>query len=154
MYQTINSILYSKINSILRKSCVKEMSIFTRFFCLELRAPSENFLSFTSNDSWFNRFVFSLINSVIRFFFSAIFSWENNWAATWDFQQCGVSKLQRRLHRLVCVYTCQNTTLLEITCHGSYINSIYYSNNPMCRFPLNVLYFCLVLSRAFEHSTQ
>ena len=26
----------------------------------------------------------------------------------------------RRLHRLVRVYTCQNATLLEITCHGSF----------------------------------
>ena len=31
----------------------------------------------------------------------------------------GVSKLKRRLHRLVRVYTCQNTTLLEITHRGS-----------------------------------
>ena len=31
----------------------------------------------------------------------------------------GVSKLKRRLHRLTWIYTCQNTTLLEITCHGS-----------------------------------
>ena len=31
----------------------------------------------------------------------------------------GVSKLKRRLQRLVGVYTCQNTTLLEITCTGS-----------------------------------
>ena len=30
-----------------------------------------------------------------------------------------VSKLNRRLHRLVWVYTCQNATLLEVTCHGS-----------------------------------
>ena len=28
-------------------------------------------------------------------------------------------KLKRRLHRLLWVYTCQNATLLEITCHGS-----------------------------------
>ena len=28
-------------------------------------------------------------------------------------------QLKRRLHRLVWVYTCQNATLLEITCHGS-----------------------------------
>ena len=34
----------------------------------------------------------------------------------------GVSKLERRLHRLVLVYTCQNATLLDITCHGSIIN--------------------------------
>ena len=31
----------------------------------------------------------------------------------------GVSKHLRRLQRLVRVYTCQNTTLLEITCTGS-----------------------------------
>ena len=31
----------------------------------------------------------------------------------------GVSMHKRRLHRLVCVYTCQNATLLEITCRGS-----------------------------------
>ena len=28
-------------------------------------------------------------------------------------------KLEKRLQRLVCVYTCQNAILLEITCHGS-----------------------------------
>ena len=28
-------------------------------------------------------------------------------------------KLKRRLHRLIRVYTCQNATLLEISCHGS-----------------------------------
>ena len=33
----------------------------------------------------------------------------------WNF----VTKSKRRLHRLVWVYTCQNATLLEITCHGS-----------------------------------
>ena len=81
------------------------------------------------------------------------------WAATWDFQQCGmcyqqtlrpaypygqsalirafarclnilwllsyrptsfgVSKLKKRLHRLVWVYLCQKASLLEITCCGS-----------------------------------
>ena len=30
-----------------------------------------------------------------------------------------VSKSKRRLHRLVWVYTCPNTTMLEITCHNS-----------------------------------
>ena len=29
--------------------------------------------------------------------------------------------IKRRLQRLVRLYTCQNATLLEITCHGSYI---------------------------------
>ena len=37
--------------------------------------------------------------------------WANDWTSF------GVSKLERRLHRLVWVYTCQNTTLLEVTCH-------------------------------------
>ena len=32
--------------------------------------------------------------------------------------------LKWRLHRLVRVYTCQNATLLEITCHGSNISVI------------------------------
>ena len=32
----------------------------------------------------------------------------------------GVSKLSMKLHRLVLVYSCQNDTLLEITCRGSY----------------------------------
>ena len=31
-------------------------------------------------------------------------------------------ELKRRLHRLVRVYTCQNATLLGITCHGSIIS--------------------------------
>ena len=41
----------------------------------------------------------------------------------------GDSVLKRRLHRLIWVYTCQNATLLEITCHGSnshHINSAYW----------------------------
>ena len=29
--------------------------------------------------------------------------------------------LNRRLRRLVLVYTCQNATLLEITCRGSFL---------------------------------
>ena len=67
---------------------------------------------------------------------------------TWDFQQCDTSnqrgsdqpaqsdqslwqlfeyshelpKLKMRLHRLIWVYSCQNATLLEITCCGSYID--------------------------------
>ena len=36
-----------------------------------------------------------------------------------DWTSFGVSKLKRRLQRLVWVYTCQNTTLLETTCRGS-----------------------------------
>ena len=36
-----------------------------------------------------------------------------------DWTPFGVSKLKRRLQRLVRVYTCQNAILLEITCRGS-----------------------------------
>ena len=42
-----------------------------------------------------------------------------------DWTSFGVSKLKRRLHRLIWVYTCENNTLLEITCHGSFF--IVYS---------------------------
>ena len=38
--------------------------------------------------------------------------------------------LQGRLHRLVWVYTCQNATLLEITCHGSYVRGLHMFNKP------------------------
>ena len=38
--------------------------------------------------------------------------WPNS---TWSF------KLERRLQRLVWVYSCKYTTLLEVTCHGSFI---------------------------------
>ena len=38
------------------------------------------------------------------------------WATDWT--SFRVSKLTRRLHRLVWVYTCLNATMLEITCHG------------------------------------
>ena len=30
----------------------------------------------------------------------------------------GASRLKRRLHRLLLIYTCQKPALLEITCHG------------------------------------
>ena len=33
----------------------------------------------------------------------------------------GVSKLKRRLHRLVWAYSCQNGTLMEISCRGSFL---------------------------------
>ena len=47
----------------------------------------------------------------------------------------GVPKLKRRLHRLVWVYSCQYTTLLEITCRGSVINKFdadKWSNPNVC----------------------
>ena len=57
--------------------------------------------------------------------------WSEPLLVAWVFYDCkttdwtsfGVSKLNRRLHRLVWVYTCQNATLLEITCTGSYENA-------------------------------
>ena len=49
------------------------------------------------------------------------------WILSYWLNIFGVSKLKRRLHRLVWVYSCQNATLLEITCHGSYVDfSLYY----------------------------
>ena len=53
--------------------------------------------------------------------------WSEPLLVAWIFYEClatywtsfGVSKLKIRLHRPVWVYTCQNATLLEITCHGS-----------------------------------
>ena len=54
--------------------------------------------------------------------------WSEPLLVTWIFYDCSatdwtsfsVSKLKRRLYRLAWVYICQNATLLEITCRGSY----------------------------------
>ena len=43
----------------------------------------------------------------------------------------GVSMLKRRLHWLVCVYTCQNATLLEISCHSSFLNIFSGLSKPL-----------------------
>ena len=48
-------------------------------------------------------------------------AWLSYECSATDWKSFRVSKLNRRLHRLVWVYTCQNATLLEITCHGSYV---------------------------------
>ena len=53
--------------------------------------------------------------------------WSEPLLVAWLFYKCsatdrtsfGVSKLSRRLHRLVGVYSCQNATLLEVTCRSS-----------------------------------
>ena len=53
--------------------------------------------------------------------------WSETLLVAWIFYDClatywtafGVSKLKGRLNKLVWVYTCQNATLLEITCRGS-----------------------------------
>ena len=55
--------------------------------------------------------------------------WSEPLLASWIFYGCwatdwrsfGVFKLKRRLHRLVWVYNCQNATLLEIKCRGSFV---------------------------------
>ena len=41
----------------------------------------------------------------------------------------GVSKLKRRLQRIVLVYLCQSAALLEITCHGSFMVVYFLSCN-------------------------
>ena len=49
-----------------------------------------------------------------------------------DWTYFGVSKLKRRLHRLVWVYTCQNTTLLELICRSS-----HEKNRRVLTYPLS-----------------
>ena len=49
------------------------------------------------------------------------------WATDWTLSEA--SKLKRKLHWLVWVYTCPNTTLLEITCHGSIIIISFWEIN-------------------------
>ena len=59
--------------------------------------------------------------------------WSEPLLVTWIFYEYlatdrtsfGVSKLKRRLHMLIWVNTCQNATLLEITCHGSIMAAIF-----------------------------
>ena len=57
--------------------------------------------------------------------------------------------LNRRLHRLVWVNTCQNATLLEITCQGSFV---------VHAFPVSILWLWhttafFVVCRLFSKST-
>ena len=61
------------------------------------------------------------MRSLIRTFASRLnILWVLSYSTDWT--PFGVSKLQRRLHKLVWVYTCLNSTLFEITCRGPYIN--------------------------------
>ena len=46
------------------------------------------------------------------------------WLLSYWLNTFGVSKLKRRLQRLVWVYTCQNVKLLEISCRGSNLMSV------------------------------
>ena len=64
-----------------------------------------------------------------------------------DWTPYGVSKLKRRLHRPVWVYTCQNATLLEITCHGSN----YYDNDEL-NVKNDCMKICLFPYKASETS--
>ena len=58
--------------------------------------------------------------------------WSEPLLIAWIFYECKatdrtsfeVSKLKRRLHTLVWDYTCQNATLLKITCRGSNVLGI------------------------------
>ena len=87
---------------------------------------------------WYVRPAKSQISLRIRAFWSEplLVAWicYDCWATDWT--AFGVSKLKRRLHRLVWVYTCQNVKLLEIMCHGSYINiSDWYRHGEVSRLP-------------------
>ena len=63
--------------------------------------------------------------------------WSEPLLVAWIFYECyatdwtsfWVSKPKRRLHRLVWAYTCQNATLLEITCYGSFHARNYTRKN-------------------------
>ena len=58
--------------------------------------------------------------------------WSEPLLVAWIFYDCSatdrtsfrVSKLKRRLHMFVWVYSCQNATLFKISCRGSYRNSV------------------------------
>ena len=77
--------------------------------------------------------------------------WSEPLLVAWIFYECwatdwtpfGVSKLKRRLQRLIWVYTCQNVTLSEITCHGSFY---IYSYLPISKY-WTVLYLKTLLGK-------
>ena len=62
--------------------------------------------------------------------------WSESLLVVWIFFDCwatdrtafGVSKLNRRLHRLIWVYTSKNATLLEISCRGSLVFQLFNYN--------------------------
>ena len=64
-------------------------------------------------------------------------AWSEPLLVAWVFYECyatdwtpfGVSKLKRRLQRLVWVYTCQNATLLEISWTGSLLSYLQLTWN-------------------------
>ena len=58
------------------------------------------------------------------------------WVLSYWLNIFGVSKLKWRLHRLVWVYSCQNDTLLEISCPRSNICFCFLSSSCPCDFTL------------------
>ena len=109
---------------------VENIHIFTRFFT----APNEICMSQCMRfpTMWYMRPAKPQISLRI----CAV--WSKPLLVAWVFYDCyasdwtplGVSKLHRRLQRLVGVYTCQNVTLLEITCHGSFGICLKKVNTP------------------------
>ena len=76
------------------------------------------------------------------------FAWRLNilWLLNYWLNSIWVSKLKRRLHKLVWVYTCQNATFLEILCNGSYIVSKRVLNcSPLLVLLLLQICFCSVM---------
>ena len=84
--------------------------------------------------------------------------WSEPLLVAWIFYDClatdwtsfGVSKLNRRLHRLVWVYSCQNPTLLEITCCGSYRYCTALDYVIITSSPLSVLWSAHCFSTKFD----
>ena len=63
-----------------------------------------------------------------------------------DWKSFEVSKLKRRLHRLVWIYTCQNAILLEITCHGSNVFERVLLNHSLAQIQDHFTEMFLILS--------
>ena len=71
--------------------------------------------------------------------------WPEPLLVAWIFYDCkatdrisfGVPKFKKRLHRIVWVYTCQNATLLEITCYGSITHLKYAHTKSNCASAIN-----------------
>ena len=51
-----------------------------------------------------------------------------------------MSKLKRRLHRLVWVYSCKNVKLLEISCRGSYLICIWNNDFKINGYYMNSIF--------------
>ena len=64
-----------------------------------------------------------------------------------DWTQFGVSKNNRRLWRLVSVYTCQNVKLLEMSCTGSNIVLFLYKTIQNCSY-------LLLMVKTISHSSN